>query len=144
MARLEMPEFTPAGLGEGPVTADTMFELGMMYASGREVPVDLVTAHKWFNIAAMKGHAEAAQLRREIAAEMKDAEIGQAQRAARDWLKAHPEPVAPQPQFCAPRPERRVPASSDSRPDAPSGGAHPAEPFFAAFQSMFDAKPPKL
>ena len=41
----------------------------------------------------MKGHAEAAQLRREIAAEMMDAEIGQAQRAARDWLKAHPEPV---------------------------------------------------
>ena len=66
----------------------------MMYASGREVPVDLVTAHKWFNIAAMKGHAEAAQLRREVAAEMADAEIGQAQRAARDWLKAHPEPVA--------------------------------------------------
>jgi TPR repeat protein len=64
----------------------------MMYASGREVPVDLVSAHKWFNIAAMKGHAEAVRLRREIAAEMADAEIGQAQRAARDWLKAHPEP----------------------------------------------------
>jgi hypothetical protein len=93
MARLEMPEFTPAELGQGAVAADTMFVLGMMYASGREVPVDLVTAHKWFNIAAMKGHVEAAQLRREVAAEMKDAEIGQAQRAARDWLKAHPEPV---------------------------------------------------
>ena len=96
MARLEMSEFTPAGIGEGPVAADTMFELGMMYSSGREVPVDLIAAHKWFNIAAMKGHAEAAQLRREIAAEMKDAEIGQAQRAARDWLKAHPEPVMQQ------------------------------------------------
>jgi TPR repeat protein len=93
MARWEIPELTPAGLGEGPVTADTMFELGMMYASGREVPVDLITAHKWFNVAAMKGHAEAAQLRREVAAEMQDAEIGQAQRAARDWLKAHPEPA---------------------------------------------------
>ena len=98
MARFEMPELTAAGIGAGlgeggPITADTMFELGMMYASGREVPVDLITAHKWFNVAAMKGHAEAAQLRREIAVEMKDAEIGQAQRAARDWLKAHPEPV---------------------------------------------------
>ena len=91
MARLEMAEFALAGLGEGPVTADTMFELGMMYASGREVPVDLVTAHKWFNIAAMKGHTEAARLRREIAVEMTDAAIGQAQRAARDWLKANPE-----------------------------------------------------
>ena len=91
MARLEIPE--GAVLGEAPVTADTMFELGMMYASGREVPIDLVVAHKWFNVAAMKGHAEAVRLRREIAAEMTDAEIGQAQRAARDWLKAHPEPV---------------------------------------------------
>jgi hypothetical protein len=95
MARFELPEFALAGLGEAPATADTMFELGMMHASGREVPIDLVTAHKWFNIAAMKGHAEAARLRREIAAEMADAEIGQAQRAARDWLKAHPEPVVP-------------------------------------------------
>jgi TPR repeat protein len=91
MARLEMPE--GAASGQAPVTADTMFELGMMYASGREVPIDLIVAHKWFNIAAMKGHGEAARLRREIATEMADAEIGQAQRAARDWLKAHPEPM---------------------------------------------------
>ena len=98
MALLEMAEFTPAEIGTGPITADTMFELGMMYASGREVPVDLITAHKWFNIAAMKGHADAARMRREIAAEMTDAEIGQAQRAARDWLKSQPEtaPAAPQ------------------------------------------------
>ena len=97
MGLLGMTEFTPVELETSPVTADTMFELGMMYASGREVPVDLITAHKWFTIAAMKGHGEAAQLRREVAAEMQDAEIGQAQRAARDWLKAHPEPVNEQP-----------------------------------------------
>lgn len=99
MARMELPENMPAGLGEAPASGDTMFALGMMYASGREVPVDLVTAHKWFNIAAMKGNLEAAQLRREIAEEMQDAEIGQAQRAARDWLKSHPEPVKPAPQI---------------------------------------------
>ena len=93
MVLFDLAELTAARLGEGPVTADTMFELGMMHASGREVPVDLITAHKWFNIAAMKGHAEAARLRREVAIEMKDAEIGQAQRAARDWLKAHPAPA---------------------------------------------------
>jgi TPR repeat protein len=69
-----------------------MFELGMLYASGREGPIDLVTAHKWFNIAAMKGHAEAVRLRREIAAEMTDGQIGGAQRAARAWLASHPEP----------------------------------------------------
>ena len=97
MARFELPEFALSGLGESPATADAMFELGMMYASGREVAVDLVTAHKWFNIAAMKGHAEAARMSREVAVEMNDAEIGQAQRAARDWLKAHPVPVAAAP-----------------------------------------------
>jgi hypothetical protein len=37
-------------------------------------------------------------MRREIAAEMTDSEIGQAQRAARDWLKSQPDaaPLAPQ------------------------------------------------
>jgi TPR repeat protein len=84
-----------ASATETPASADEMFELGMMYSSGREVPADLVVAHKWFNLAAMKGNVEAARLRREIAAEMLDAEIGQAQRAARDWLKAHPEAAAP-------------------------------------------------
>jgi len=97
MALLGMAEFAPVEVETGPVTADTMFKLGMMYASGREVPVDLITAHKWFNIAAMKGHGEAAQLRREVAAEMTDAEIGLAQRAARDWLKTHPEPAVQPP-----------------------------------------------
>jgi TPR repeat protein len=92
MARFEMTE--AAGVAEAPATADTLYELGMTYSSGRSIPVDLVIAHKWFNLAAMRGHAEAAQRRREIAAEMKDAEIGQAQRAARDWLKAHPELAA--------------------------------------------------
>ena len=95
MARFELSECNHAVLGEGPVNASTLFDLGMMYSVGRSVPVDYITAHKWFNIAAMKGHAEAAQLRREVAAEMADAEIGQAQRAARDWLKAHPEPLTP-------------------------------------------------
>jgi TPR repeat protein len=106
---MEMPELAMPGLGEAPATADAMFELGMMYASGREAPVDLVTAHKWFNIAAMKGHAEAVRLRREIAAEMADAEIGQAQRAARDWLKAHPDPVVHSPVHAA-APELRAAA----------------------------------
>jgi TPR repeat protein len=95
MARYELSELASAGLGEAPATADTLFELGMTYASGRSVPIDLVIAHKWFNLAAMKGNAEAVRLRREIAVEMSDSEIGQAQRAARDWLKAHPEPVSP-------------------------------------------------
>jgi uncharacterized protein len=75
-----------------PMDAEGCFSLGMIYSSGaaREL-VDLVEAHKWFNIAAMRGHADAAAMRREIAEQMADAEIGRAQRAARDWLKAHPQ-----------------------------------------------------
>jgi hypothetical protein len=80
---------------------EILYQLGVMHAAGRSVPADLVTAHKWFNIAAMKGHAEAAHMRREIAAEMTDAEIGQAQRAARDWLKNNAEPTAVAPQLRA-------------------------------------------
>jgi TPR repeat protein len=96
MARYEMSDIAGAGLAEAPATADVLFELGMMYSSGRSVPADLVAAHKWFNLAAQKGNVEAAARRREVAIEMTDAEIGQAQRAARDWLKAHPErAVAP-------------------------------------------------
>src|SRR6478609_3391707 len=74
--------------------AEALYEFGIVHASGRSAPVDLVSAHKWFNIAAMKGHADAARMRREIAAEMTDAEIGKAQLAAREWLKLHPEPKA--------------------------------------------------
>ena len=71
-----------------PADADDCFALGMNYSAGAGVGVDLVAAHKWFNIAASRGHREAAQLRREVAAQMSDGEIGCAQRAARDWLKA--------------------------------------------------------
>jgi len=79
-----------------PSSAKEMFDRGMMYASDRAAPADLVSAHQWFNLAAMLGCVEAAQLRREIAAEMTDAQIGQAQRAARDWLKQNPVARAPQ------------------------------------------------
>ncbi|MFN3659070.1 MAG: SEL1-like repeat protein [Pseudolabrys sp.] len=78
-----------------PDGAEGCFALGMIYSAGAGVAVDLVEAHKWFNIAAMRGHRNAAQLRREIAEQMSDSEIGSAQRAARDWLKAHPQASTP-------------------------------------------------
>jgi TPR repeat protein len=88
MARYEMnvdsAVFAPAA-----PTGDAFFELGMMYSTGRSVPTDLVSAHKWFNIADMRGHADAMRLRREIAEEMSDEEIAAALRAARDWLTRH-------------------------------------------------------
>lgn len=63
-------------------------QLGMMHMTGRVGPVDLVAAHKWFNLAAMYGDKTAVRLRREIAAEMSQEEIAAAQRAARDWQAA--------------------------------------------------------
>jgi TPR repeat protein len=66
---------------------DALFELGLMYSTGRDVGVDLVEAHKWFNLAAMRGNAEAIRLRREIAEQMSAQEVATAQRAARDWLE---------------------------------------------------------
>lgn len=78
-----------------PNDAEGCFSLGMMYSSGAGVAIDLIEAHKWFNIAAMRGCGEAAAMRREIAEQMQDAEIGRAQRAARDWLKLHPQAPAP-------------------------------------------------
>src|SRR5262249_31675366 len=70
--------------------AEDCFGLGMVYSSGAGVAVDFVQAHKGFNIAGMRGHQQAGQLRCEVAEQMSDSEIGCAQRAARDWLKAHP------------------------------------------------------
>ena len=87
MARFEILDGTAAPLGEGPAAGDMLFELGMMYSVGRSVPVDFVTAHKWFNLAAMRGNSDAARLRREIADQMSETEIAQAQRAARAWLR---------------------------------------------------------
>ncbi len=88
MARIELGDIHSASLGEAPV-GDSFFELGMMYSIGRSVPIDYVTAHKWFNLAAMRGNQEAVRLRREIADQMSEIEIAAAQRAARAWIKAN-------------------------------------------------------
>ena len=91
MAEMELA----ADCSAEPASAEDCFGLGMVYSAGAGVAIDLVQAHKCFNIAAMCGHMDAAQLRREIAEQMSDSEIGCAQRAARDWLKAHPQASAP-------------------------------------------------
>lgn len=85
MARFDMTALDGGNLGEA--NADVFYELGMMYSTGRSVPADLVSAHKWFNIAAVKGNADAIRLRREIAQQMSESEIATAQRAARDWMR---------------------------------------------------------
>ncbi len=89
MARSQLAEVEGASLGQAYASGDVLFELGIRYSTGRSVPADLVSAHKWFNLAAVRGKSEAIRYRREIAAEMSEAEIAAAQRAARDWLARH-------------------------------------------------------
>ena len=79
---------------EASAICDTLFEQGLYWASGRSGVVDLVAAHKWFNLAALKGRAEAARLRREVADLMSEDEIALAQRDARAWMNARPDVCA--------------------------------------------------
>jgi len=88
MARIEMAT-DGAELGTQAGSADALFELGMLYATGRDVAADLVVAHKWFNLAAARGNAEALVHRTELAREMSAEQIAEAQRLAREWLQMH-------------------------------------------------------
>jgi TPR repeat protein len=69
--------------------ADACYDLGMVYASGAQgMGVDLIEAHKWFNLAALSGSSDAQMCRAEVAEEMTAREIAEAQKAARAWLNA--------------------------------------------------------
>jgi uncharacterized protein len=68
---------------------DVLFERGLYWASGRSGVVNLIAAHKWFNLAALKGRADAIKMRREVAELMSGEEIAVAQREARDWITTH-------------------------------------------------------
>ena len=69
--------------------SDALFERGLYWASGRSGVVNLIAAHKWFNLAALKGRIDAIAMRREVAAQMSETEIALAQREARAWMTAH-------------------------------------------------------
>ncbi|MEP2829233.1 hypothetical protein [Parvibaculum sp.] len=86
MARMQLEQVEKSELAAEGGKCDALYNLGLMYSTGHGVEVDLVTAHKWFNLAAMKGSNEARTCRSELAAEMSAAEIAEAQRQAREWL----------------------------------------------------------
>ena len=68
---------------------DVLFERGLYWASGRSGVVNFIAAHKWFNLAALKGRVDAIAMRREVAEQMSEIEIATAQREARAWMVAH-------------------------------------------------------
>ena len=68
MARFEINPKWPPWVAK--TRADVFCEMGLMYATGRGCDVDLVAAHKWLNIAAIKGSERAAELRADLAPDM--------------------------------------------------------------------------
>lgn len=68
-------------------TGDELFRLGLLYSTGQGgAPLDYVSAHMLFNLAAMRGSVEAKVYRKELAGEMATDEVAEAQRQARQWL----------------------------------------------------------
>jgi uncharacterized protein len=66
--------------------AEALYNLGLAYSTGQGVNVDFIAAHKWFNLAAMKGSELAKTWRAQISREMNSGQIAEAQRQAREWL----------------------------------------------------------
>ena len=68
-------------------TGDELFRLGLLYSTGQGgAPLDYVSAHMLFNLAAMRGSVEAKVYRKELAQEMASDDVAEAQRQAREWL----------------------------------------------------------
>ena len=68
-------------------TGDELFRLGVQYSTGQGgAPLDYVSAHMLFNLAALRGSEEAKSYRRELSQEMATEDVAEAQRAARRWL----------------------------------------------------------
>lgn len=68
-------------------TGDELCRMALMYSTGQGgAPQDYVSAHMLFNLAAMRGSEEAKHYRRELSQEMDQADVAEAQRAAREWM----------------------------------------------------------
>ena len=67
--------------------AEALYNLGLAYSTGQGVGIDMVAAHKWFNLAAVRGVEAAKGWRNQLAAEMTNGQIAEAQKLAREWLK---------------------------------------------------------
>jgi uncharacterized protein len=92
MAFDQMSACNDARLGGIPLpqaesTGEELLLMGMQYSTGQGgAPLDYVSAHMLFNLAAMRGCEEAKQHRRELSMEMEREDIAEAQRAARAFL----------------------------------------------------------
>ncbi len=87
----QVQKLAQAALQTLPIDADgeTFYQLGLIHAVGRGLPVDKVAAHKWFNVALARGFRPAADARAELAHEMDACEVALALREARAFLTVH-------------------------------------------------------
>jgi len=69
--------------------AEALYDLGLLYSTGQGVDQNYVEAHKWFNLAAIKGVNRATVDRLEVAQELDKRGMAKAQRLARQWLTSH-------------------------------------------------------
>ncbi len=68
-------------------SGDELFRMGLLYSTGQGgAPLDYISAHMLFNLAAMRGSTEAKVYRKELSQEMASGDVAEAQRAAREWL----------------------------------------------------------
>jgi TPR repeat protein len=72
--------------------AEAEYNLGVAYKNGEGVPQDYVRAHMWFNVSAAQGTKEAVIERDRLALRMTPAQIGDAQRLAREWKPTNQRP----------------------------------------------------
>jgi len=70
-------------------TGEELLRMGLLYSTGQGgAPLDYVSAHMLFNLAALRGCEEAKEHRRQLSMEMDRDSIADAQRAAREFLQS--------------------------------------------------------
>jgi uncharacterized protein len=80
----QVANFHAAAATQG--AAEDLYRLGLIYSTGQGAPVDLVQAHMWFNLAALRGLPVAKESRRELADQMTEQQVAAALKAAREWM----------------------------------------------------------
>jgi len=65
--------------------ADAQYMLGRLHEAGNGTAQDFVQAHKWYNLAAARGHGHAAEARDALAKRMTAGQVAEAQAATRGW-----------------------------------------------------------
>ncbi|MEM9838499.1 MAG: hypothetical protein AAF830_05015 [Pseudomonadota bacterium] len=71
-------------------SADEMYRMGIEASTAVDGgDIDLIAAHKWFNLAALQGNEDAVFYRKQVTLEMDSRQVAAAQRDAREWLRKY-------------------------------------------------------